>query len=141
MQTTVLTAMVDSSIDRHRIRFEVGDACSLPLYLKDFDAVVLANVLCRLPKPSICLERMQGNNGLVKAGGILVMTTPFSWLPQYTPSNHWLNSVKDIGNILTEFDLIYQEEIPFMIREHRRKFEYIITVATVWKRRLPSINI
>ncbi|CAF3870011.1 unnamed protein product [Rotaria sp. Silwood1] len=141
MQTTVLTAMVDSSIDRHRIRFEVGDACSLPLYLKDFDAVVLANVLCRLPKPSICLERMQGNNGLVMAGGILVMTTPFSWLPQYTPSNHWLNSVKDIGNILTEFDLIYQEEIPFMIREHRRKFEYIITLATVWKRRLPSIKI
>ncbi|CAF5118450.1 unnamed protein product, partial [Rotaria magnacalcarata] len=63
MQRTALTAIVDPSIDRHRIRFEVGDACSLPLYLKDFDAVILANVLCRLPKPSICLERMQGNNG------------------------------------------------------------------------------
>ncbi|CAF1008179.1 unnamed protein product [Adineta steineri] len=140
MQKTKITAIVNPSIACHRIRFEVGDACSLPLDLKDFDAVVLANVLCRLPKPSICLKRMQGHNGLVKAGGILVMTTPFSWLPQYTPSDHWLNSVKDIGDILTDFDLIHQEEIPFMIREHRRKFEYIITLATVWKRRLSSIE-
>ena len=134
---TTLIAMVDPSIDRHRIRFEVDDVCSLPLYLKDFDAVVLANVLCRLPQPSVCLERMQGANGLVKAGGILVITTSFDWLPQYTPSNNWINSVKEIGDILTEFDLIHQEEIPIMIRKHRRKFKYIITLAMVYKRRLP----
>jgi hypothetical protein len=29
--------------------------------------------------------------------------------------------------------LIHQEEVPFMIREHRRKFEYIVTCATVWR--------
>ncbi|CAF1290344.1 unnamed protein product [Adineta ricciae] len=136
MQQTTLTAVVNPSIDRDRIQFEVGDACSLRSDLKDFDAVVLANVLCRLPKPSTCLKRMQGNGGLVKKGGILVMTTPFSWLPQYTPQSEWINGVKEIQNILTEFDLIHEEEIPFMIREHRRKFEYIITLGTVWKRRL-----
>jgi putative 4-mercaptohistidine N1-methyltranferase len=134
-QTTTLTAMVDPSIDRQRIRFEVGDACALPLYLKNFDAVVLSNVLCRLLNPAICLERMQGSNGLVKMGGILVLTTPFSWLPQYTSPSNYLNSVKDIATILNEFDLVHQQEMPFMIREHRRKFEYIITMATVWKRR------
>jgi 5-histidylcysteine sulfoxide synthase/putative 4-mercaptohistidine N1-methyltranferase len=136
MRKTTLTATVKPFIDRLRIRFEVGDACVLPLYLKEFDAVVLANVLCRLPKPAVCLERMQGINGLVKAGGILVITSPFSWLPQYTPPGDWFNGISDIATILTEFDLIHQEEIPFMIREHRRKFEYIITLATVWKRRL-----
>lgn len=135
-QVTTLTAMVAPSIDRLRIRFEVGDACALPLYLKEFDAVVLANVLCRLPKPADCLKRMQGINGLVKAGGILVITTPFSWLPQYTPPENWLNGVEDIAVILSEFELVHQQEMPFLIREHRRKFQYIITLATVWKRRL-----
>jgi putative 4-mercaptohistidine N1-methyltranferase len=136
-QVTTLTAMVNPSIDRLRIRFELGDAGALPLYLKDFDAVVLANVLCRLPKPAACLERMQGSNGLVKMGGILVMTTPFNWLPQYTPPANWLNDVKDIAVILNEFELVHQQEMPLLIRENRRKFEYIITMATVWKRRLP----
>jgi 5-histidylcysteine sulfoxide synthase/putative 4-mercaptohistidine N1-methyltranferase len=136
MQGTSLKAIVDPSIDRTRIRFSVGDACALPLHLKEFDAVVFANVLCRLPDPAACLQRMQGINGLVKPGGILVMTTPFSWLLNYTPLNKWLNSVDDIANVLNDFDLIYQEELPFIIREHRRKYEYIITLATVWKRRL-----
>ena len=136
-QITTLNAMVEPSTDRLRIRFEVGDACALPLYLKEFDAVVLANVLCRLPKPADCLKRMQGINGLVKPGGILVITTPFSWLSQYTPPANWLNGVQDIATILSEFDLVYQQELPFLIREHRRKFQYIITLATVWKRRIP----
>ncbi|CAF0838292.1 unnamed protein product [Adineta steineri] len=135
IQRTILTAKVAPSIDRSRIRFEVGDACSLPLHLKEFDAVVAADILCDLQKPSICLKRMQGINGLVKTGGILVLTTSFNWSPQFTPPNNWINDVKEIGDILTEFDLLHQENIPFMIRENRRKYQYIITLATIWERR------
>ena len=138
MQTTPLVASVDPSIDRLRVRFEVGDACALPLILEQFDAVILANVICRLPNPATCLERMQGVNGLVKPGGILVMTSPFSWFPQYTPPANWLNTVDDIAAILSDFELLHRQNLPFLIREHRRKYEYIITLATVWKRRLPS---
>lgn len=138
VQMTSLTATVDSSIDRLRVHFEVGDACALPLDLGEFDTVVLANVLCRLPNPAACLERMQGANGMVKPGCILVMTTPFSWLPQYTPQENWLNSVDDIAAVLNDFELLHQQNLPFLIREHRRKFEYIITLATVWKRRTRS---
>jgi 5-histidylcysteine sulfoxide synthase/putative 4-mercaptohistidine N1-methyltranferase len=139
MQMTPLTAIVDPAIDRRRIRFEVGDACTLSPDLKDFDAVVFANVLCRLSTPRICLERMQGTNGLVKKGGILVMTTPLSWLPQYTPPNNWLNGIDDVAAVLTEFELIHKQELPFIIREHRRKFEYIIAQGTVWRRRQQQI--
>ena len=134
-QFTKLIARVDEAIDRSRLHFEQGDACKLPLHLKAFDAVLLANVLCRLPDPAACLERMQGVNALVKPGGVLVMTTPFSWLADYTPEPRWLNGVEDIKQILTEFELIHQEELPFVIREHRRKFEYIITHASVWRRK------
>lgn len=130
-----LRALVDPDIDISRLHFEQGDACSLSPEIKDFDAVLLANVLCRLPKPSICLERMQGINALVKPGGVLVMTTPLSWLEEYTMKAHWLNGLQDIQKILSEFDLIHQQELPFLIREHHRKFEYIVTQASVWRRK------
>ena len=46
-----LNAMVDPAIDRNRVSFQQADACSLPAELMDFDAVLLANLLCRLPSP------------------------------------------------------------------------------------------
>lgn len=39
-----------SSSDRIRVNFEQGDACFLPKELADFDAVLCANLLCRLPR-------------------------------------------------------------------------------------------
>ncbi|MCB0370205.1 MAG: putative 4-mercaptohistidine N1-methyltransferase, partial [Bdellovibrionales bacterium] len=131
-----LTCHIDASIDRNRLHFEQGDACNLSDNIKGYDAVLLANVLCRLPEPETCLLRMQAKeNALVNKDGILVMTTPFSWLESYTPSNLWIDGVKAIQNILTEFELLHQEELPFLIREHSRKYEYIITLATVCKRK------
>lgn len=129
-----LKVQVAPDIDRSRVRFEQGDACALPLHIKQFDAVLMANVLCRLTDPIACLERMQGKNALVKSGGILVMTTPLSWLEQYTPKSEWLDGIEAIKNLLTDFTLVHSEELPFMIREHARKFEYIITQASVWQR-------
>ncbi len=134
-ERTNLTTTVDSAIKRDNIRFEQGDACNLSPALKNYDAVLLANTLCRLPNPIAFLERTQGANALVKKGGVLVMTTPFSWLEEYTPKANWLDGINAIKNILTEFELIHQEELPFMIREHARKFEYIITLASVWRRK------
>ena len=82
-----------------------------------------------------CLERMQGSHALVKPGGILVMTTPLSWLEEYTPRSRWMNGREAIAQVLSEFDCIHQAELPFLIREHRRKFEYIITQASVWRKK------
>ena len=129
-----LSACVDPEIDRSRVRFETADGSALPMNLKDFDAVLLANVLCRLPNPRACLERMQGDNGLVKPGGILVMTTPFTWLEDYTPKNLWIEDLSEIKEILSSFELLHQEDIPQLLREHRRKFDFIIPLATVWRR-------
>lgn len=134
--STEITSSVDKDLDRKRVSFQQGDACALPAEIAGFDAVLLANVLCRLPTPSACLERMQSSQAaLVKPGGILVMTTPFSWLEEYTPKSQWMNGLADVQKILTDFELIHQEELPFLIREHQRKFEYIITLASVWRRK------
>jgi 5-histidylcysteine sulfoxide synthase/putative 4-mercaptohistidine N1-methyltranferase len=135
-----VTLRLSADLHPERSHFEQGDACHLPIRLGQFDSVLLANVLCRLEHPMNCLKRMQGENGLVRPGGILVMTTPFSWLEEYTAKENWLQGIPDVKKVLTEFELIYQEELPFMIREHARKFEYIITLASVWRRKPSSIQ-
>ena len=132
---TPLVARVDADIDRTRLRFEQGDACALPLHLKDFDAVLMGNLLCRLPDPEALLSRLSGPNALVKQGGVVVMATPFSWFEQYTRKERWIKDLDALAALLPDFELLHEEEVPFMIREHRRKFEYIVTQASVWKRR------
>jgi len=126
------TAVVDPVIDRERVRFEQGDACDLHPRHAGYDAVLLANVLCRLPDPMACLARLPQ---LVKPGGVLVMTTPLSWLEDYTPRARWLRGLEDVEAALPDFALTVSSEWPFLIREHRRKYEYIITQASVWRRK------
>jgi hypothetical protein len=72
----------------------------------------------------------------VKPCGVLVMTTPFSWLEQYTTRERWLDGISAVAQVLSEFELVAQEELPFLIREHQRKFEYIVTLASVWRRKI-----
>lgn len=132
---TSFTAKVDAAINRDNIRFEQGDASDLPLHLNNFDAVLISNVLCRLADPQACLNRLSGSNALVAKGGVLVMTTPFSWFENYTPKNKWIKDIEELQNCLPDFELLHSEELPFLIREHRRKFEYIITQASIWRRK------
>lgn len=129
-----ITAQVDAAIDRSRLSFEQGDANALRSDIGTFDAVLMANLLCRLSNPQACLAQLQGANAIVNKGGIVVMTTPFSWFEHFTPRDRWLADVPAIAAILTEYELVEEQPLPFMIREHRRKFEYIITHASVWRR-------
>lgn len=139
---TRLNYQIDKKIDRNKIQFQTGDACALPSNLGQFDAVLLANLLCRLPNPKLCLEQFTGTNGLLRPGGLLVFTSPYSWLNEFTSEKFWLgghskNSAAGLHEILSnQFDLIFEDDLPFIIREHARKFEYIIPHATVWRSRL-----
>ena len=45
------------------------DACAMPVTLGSFDAVLAANLLCRLPDPLAFLLRLGGADALVKPGG------------------------------------------------------------------------
>ena len=132
-QLKKLIAKVDIS-NNWKIRFEQGDAMALPLNLKNFDCVLMSNLLCRLNNPEACLKRLSGANGLVKKGGILMITTPFSWFESCTPKASWITDLQQLKQHLPNFQLMHTEELPFVIREHQRKFEYIITLASVWKR-------
>ena len=117
------------------VEFKVGDACDLPNDLGSFDLVHAANLICRLPNPMLFLDRLPE---LVKEGGQLLLATPFTWLEEFTPSDHWLgsgDSEQKLQELLSpHFILDERKDLPFVIREHRRKFQFSVSLGTRWLR-------
>ena len=116
------------------IAFEQGDAMDLRADLADFDVVHAANLLCRLTAPHRLLERLPA---LVKPGGQLLLTTPCTWLAQFTPPAHWPEGTTFDWlreKLAPYFTLAYQEDLPFLIREHARKFQWSVAMGTRWIR-------
>jgi len=118
-----------------RVSFEVGDAMDLREDLGSFDLVHAANLLCRLPKPRRFLDRLPD---LVRAGGKLVIATPATWLPEYTPvENQPSGATLDFLRVElgSAFDFVSVREIPFLIREHQRKLQLSTSQTSVWVRK------
>jgi hypothetical protein len=110
-----------------------------------YDGVIMSNLLCRLPDPVACLD---GLPRIVNKDGIVVIVTPFSWLTEFTPRKNWLGGFLDpvlkkpihskdaLRELMEErgFKKIHEEQIPLIIREHQRKFQYIVSEATGWRK-------
>jgi putative 4-mercaptohistidine N1-methyltranferase len=136
------TARAPVGVDGKRLQFEQGDAHALPDDLGTFDVVLMANLLCRLREPRRCVDRA---SGLVRPGGQLVITTPSTWKQIYTPRENWLGGWSRDGRAVRTLDGLHEVldphftlqrrlDLPLLIREHARKFEYIVAEATVWQR-------
>lgn len=133
-------AAVPNDIERGRVRFLQGDAQALPLDIGVFDAVVASNLICRLRYPQRFLVRLPQ---LLKPGGHLLLTTPYSWLEQYTSPENWLGGTEQTGlgfnglkaALAADFELLNVSELPFLIREHLRKYQWGVAQASLWQRR------
>ena len=140
---------VDSDVMK-RVNFFQGDACALSEYAESkeeftFDAVMLSNLLCRLPDPMAALNAMPK---IVNKGGVVVIVTPFTWLEEFTPKSKWLGGFHDpvsqeslyskdnLKQIMESlgFEKIHEEQMPLVIREHRRKYQYILSEASGWRK-------
>jgi hypothetical protein len=99
---------------------------------------MMANLIDRLRAPGRCLEQLAA---LVKPGGQLVITSPYTWMEEYTPREFWLCGAA--GDTLAglraelkgEFELTGTKDLPFLIREHARKFQWSVAQASIWRRR------
>ncbi|MFM8684235.1 MAG: class I SAM-dependent methyltransferase, partial [Chthoniobacterales bacterium] len=138
-RTAQAVARLPQGVDATRVAFEVGDAMALREDLASFDIVLAANLLCRLPDPRKFLARLPS---LVRPGGQLLLTTPFTWLEEYTPREHLIGGRGDASSadVLTEllsphFELHFQKDFPFVIREHARKYQWSVAWGTRWVRR------
>jgi putative 4-mercaptohistidine N1-methyltranferase len=142
--TTPLVARVPPEIDRGRVEFQVGDATDLQgVRGNAFDIVVMANLIDRVDRPRSCLAQL---SSLVKQGGQLVITSPYTWLEEFTPRAEWLGGyVREDGahattldglraSLTPAFTLIVLRDLPFLIREHARKFQWSVAQVSLWVR-------
>jgi 5-histidylcysteine sulfoxide synthase/putative 4-mercaptohistidine N1-methyltranferase len=125
-----------------RVNFMQGDACNLKALYTDYDLVFAGNLVDRLYDPALFLA---GIASRVLPGGLLVITSPYTWLEEYTPKQKWLGGKREHGEPLTTFaglrrglepafSLMHREDIPFVIRETARKHQHTIAEMTVWRR-------
>lgn len=137
-QTT--SAGIPNGSRPERVRFQVGDALQLDASLGTFDVVLAANLLDRLPDPRKFLRTI---DALVRPGGRLVLTSPYTWLESYTPPDAWLcaggRRTSDVlESLLPGFALLRRVDLPFVLREHARKFQWSVAEATLWHRHSTS---
>ncbi|XP_060690286.1 uncharacterized protein LOC132821619 [Hemiscyllium ocellatum] len=137
------TAVVPTDIDRTRCFFRQGDACNLPSDLGSFGCVLAGNLICRLPDPFAFFHRLPE---LVAPGGILVITSPYTWLEEFTPKSRWLGGYKDVSSnevrgfdtmkriFSPHFELLAEKNEPIVIRETARKHQWTVAHMTIWRR-------
>ncbi|MEC9319171.1 MAG: SAM-dependent methyltransferase, partial [Pseudomonadota bacterium] len=117
---------------------------NLKAVYQGYDLILAANLIDRLYKPSLFLKQVHER---LNAGGILVLTSPYTWLEEHTEKEEWIGGFKKDGESFTtmdglkallepNFELIREPELmPFVIREHSRKFQHTLSEVTVWKRK------
>jgi putative 4-mercaptohistidine N1-methyltranferase len=142
-ETTLESIDVSAEHAQH-ITFSQGDACNLHRHMTNFDLIIAANLVDRLYDPESFLssihERLNHN-------GILVISSPYTWMTDYTEKSKWLGGFKRNDKRVTTLSGIEAillkhfhqlgsaVDVPFVIRETARKFQHSIAQATVWQRK------
>ncbi|MBK1792702.1 putative 4-mercaptohistidine N1-methyltransferase [Persicirhabdus sediminis] len=128
-------AHMPAGANPERITFSQGDALDLPTNIGKFDLIHASNLLCRLPKPA---EFLQSLSQLTNTNGTVLLATPFSWLENYTPRENWpsYDSWQWLQDQLKpNFQLVHQADEPFMIRQHQRKYQWVVSKISIWQKR------
>ena len=128
---------------RNKVEFYQGDACNLKPHLCDFDLILAANLIDRLYSPRKFLDAVHER---LKLGGVLMLTSPYTWLEEHTPHAEWIGGYKKDGERVTTLDGLREIlcahfrliegplAVPFVIRETRRKFQHTLSEVTLWER-------
>mgnify|MGYP000007274004 CR=1 FL=1 len=139
---SVSLARLGLTVPAARVLFTQGDACNLKPVATGYDLVFAGNLIDRLYDPALFLAEIVDR---ILAGGLLVITSPYTWLEDYTPREKWLGGRREHGEPLTTFaglartlgqafDLAHRQDIPFVIRETARKHQHTVAEMTAWRR-------
>ncbi len=146
----VTRTLKDMGLDKldSKVEFAQGDACNLQVYEKDsYDLILGANLIDRLYDPSLFLNTV--HQLLKPKTGLLVLTSPYTWLEEYTPLEKWvggyyksdnqpISTFEGLQNVFAnEFELVTKEplDVPFVIRETKRKHQHTVAQMTIWRRK------
>lgn len=127
-----------------KVEFWQGDACNLKPHFKNYDLILAMNLIDRLYEPHLFLKSVHER---INDGGYLVLTSPYTWLEEYTAKEFWIGGYEDEnGNEVTtieglkamlkdHFELVATEDVPFVIRETPRKYQHTLSHMSVWKKK------
>lgn len=136
-RSTVVARRLDPQIDRSKCQFFVEDALQTPSEFGSFDLVLAANLIDRVSRPADLLRKIKQ---LVGANGHVILASPYTWLEEFTPRENWLSDAtattfSRIQEILEpDLVLVTAKDLPFLIREHARKFQWSVAQASLWRR-------
>jgi 5-histidylcysteine sulfoxide synthase/putative 4-mercaptohistidine N1-methyltranferase len=71
------------------VSFSKLDAHNLPE--EQYDLICGFNLIDRLEKPSVFLQSLKAR---LNSGGVLVLSSPYTWLEEFTPKENWLGAFK-----------------------------------------------
>ena len=127
---------------RERVAFYQADACNLPEKFTGYDLILAANLIDRLYSPRRFLA---GIHERLNPGGLLVLTSPYSWSEEFTKKEEWLGGYREAGEPVWSLDALKKtlaprfrllgepRDLPFVTRETRRKFQHSLAELTVWE--------
>ena len=126
-----------------RVEFVQGDATNLKPQFTGFDLILAANLIDRLQDPRRFLETIHER---LHPGGILVIASPYTWLEEFTKKENWPGGFRKAGEPYMTLDALRDllrshfvmldepQDLEFVIRETRRKFQHTVAELTVWQR-------
>ncbi len=130
-QFKTLQLSLPNQLRRSRVEFKPGEAMDLrPFYRQPFHIVSAINLICRLPRPAQFLRQI---HRLLARGGLLVLASPATWVQQFTPASEWLTDAQIRDLLGPHFRLLRRRDIPLLVREHRRKYELVISQVMVFQ--------
>ena len=82
-----------------RVEFFQGDATNLKPQFTGYDLILAANLIDRLNDPKKFLETVHER---LNPGGVLVITSPYTWLEEFTKKENWLGGYSQSGRTLPD---------------------------------------
>lgn len=128
---------------KHKVEFFQGDACNLKPIFTGYDLILAANLIDRLYDPA---KLLTGIHTRINPGGLLMITSPYTWLTEHTKKEAWIGGFKRDGENFTTLDGLKEmlakhfrliqgpQAVPFVIRETKRKFQHTLAEVTIWER-------
>ena len=129
---------------RGKVDFFQGDACNLKDIFSGYDLIVAANLIDRLYAPARFLTTVHER---INPGGLLLIASPYTWLEEHTRREEWLGGFKEAGENRSTLDGMKEllaprfrllgspRDVPFVIRETRRKYQHTLSEVTIWERK------
>jgi 5-histidylcysteine sulfoxide synthase/putative 4-mercaptohistidine N1-methyltranferase len=126
-----------------RVEFSQGDACNLKPIMTNYDLILAANLIDRLYSPKKFLSHVHER---LNIGGILLIASPYTWLEEHTKREEWIGGFKKNAENFTTLDGLKEQlsahfrliaepvDVPFVIRETKRKFQHSLSEVTLWER-------